>query len=90
MLWWRLNTGEKELQELDDWRGGRELRSRGGGANEGNSGELVTRRRERVTAGQFVRLGTEQGGDIIAEQGSAQKKNCQFADKKTKITQKCT
>ena len=19
MLWWRLNTGEKELQELDDW-----------------------------------------------------------------------
>ena len=71
------------------------MRSRGGGANEGNSGEvvtvewrevvtgtLVTGGRERVTAGQLACevLGPEQGGDIIAGQGSAQQKSCQFAD----------
>ena len=64
------------------------MRSRGGGANEGNSGEVVTGSevvtggRERVTAGQLACevLGPEQGGDIIAGQGSAQQKSCQFAD----------
>ena len=40
-------------------------------ANEGNSGEVVTARRERVTAGKFVRLTPEQDIDIIAGQGSA-------------------
>ena len=62
------------------------MRSRGGRANEGNSGEvvtvewrevvtgtLVTGGRERVTAGQLACevLGPEQAGDIIAGQGSS-------------------
>ena len=63
------------------------MRSRGGGANEGNSGEVVTVEwrevvtgskvvtggRERVTAGQLACevLEPEQAGDIIAGQGSS-------------------
>ena len=51
------------------------MRSRGGGANEGNSGEVVTGSevvtggRERVTAGQLACevLGPEQAGDNILQ-----------------------